>query len=201
MIKQHIPLILASNSPIRKKILADLGLQFEVIKPDFDEEAAKLDIKDLSISQQALSLTRGKALSISKKYPNHLVIASDQMCQLGEEIISKSNNADQAIAQLSKLNGKTHYQNNAVCLYHGDQELIAHCERAELKMRDLSIDEIKAYVQVDQAWGCAGSYKFESLGKHLFDHINGNQDCILGMAILPIISFMHHHQLIAITNK
>src|SRR5689334_16398089 len=126
LIKQNIELILASTSPVRRQILSDAGLEFKVTKPEFDEEAFKEKIKKLTIKDQALFLARGKALSISLDHPNSVVIASDQICQLGRKTISKSNNSVEAVRQLQELNGKTHYQNNAICVYQGKKELFFH---------------------------------------------------------------------------
>ena len=198
--KQNFDLILASSSPIRKKILTDLGLNFKIIKPDFDESAALKEISALPIKEQALFLARGKALSLGITDDNIFIISSDQICQLDKKIINKSADKHEAIKQLQKLNGKIHYQNNAVCLYRGRRELFCHFERAKLKMRKLSNREIEDYVNSDQSWNCAGSYKFESLGKNLFSEVKGNYNCILGMAIEPIINFLQQNKLIILGN-
>ena len=200
IIAQSNKIILASSSPIRKKILSDLGFEFNSIKPDFDEEKAKEKILHFSIKKQALFLAKNKALSISKKYKDALVIGSDQICQLGKLTISKSNNKKEAIEQLRKMSGKIHYQNNAVCIYLNGKEIYSHFEKAKLKMRKLSTDEIKLYVNIDKSWGCAGSYKFESLGKHLFAKVEGNYEAILGMSIQPLLNYLYQKKLIFITK-
>jgi septum formation protein len=197
-IKQNTSLILASSSPVRKQILVGLGLEFKVIEPDFDEEKAKTKINHLSIKERAIYLAAHKALSISIKYPKALVIGSDQICQLGKSAISKSKNQEQAILQLKKLSGKIHYQNNATCLYFGKKQLACNFDKAKLTMRKLSDPEIESYVNADKSWNCAGSYKLESLGKHLFTEIKGNQDCILGMSFQPILSYLYQKKLIEI---
>ena len=66
-------------------------------------------------------------------------------------------------------------------------------------MRKLSEDEIKFYVKADEAWGSAGSYKYESLGKHLFQKTSGDYYAILGFHIQPLISFLHSKKLIQLT--
>jgi septum formation protein len=196
--KQNIHLILASASPVRKKMLAAMKLDFEVIKPDFDEEAAQKTIGHLTIRDQAIYLAKHKALSISVKFPKSLVIGSDQICQLNKKALWKSTTPDQAISQLKKLSAKSHYQNNATVLYQGNKALLTHFERAKLKMRKLNAEEIIAYVNTDQSWNCAGSYKIESLGKHLFAEIKGNQDCILGLALQPLLNFLHSNNFISL---
>jgi septum formation protein len=197
-IKQNCQIILASNSIPRKKILSDLGLIFEVISPKFDEESAKKDIQNLSIENQALYLAKQKALSISKDYPDFLVIGSDQICELNKKPIDKSLNKTSAISQLKMMRGKTHYQNNAACIYQGKKLIFKNYSKAKLTVRNLSDKEIANYVQIDKSWGCAGSYKFESLGKHLFSKVQGCDNAIVGIDILPIINFLHQQKLISL---
>jgi septum formation protein len=197
-IKQNCQIILASNSLPRKKILSDLGLSFEVMSPKFDEDSAKKDIQNLNIENQALYLAKQKALSISKDYPEFLVIGSDQICELNKKPVNKSSNKTSAIAQLKMMRGKTHYQNNATCLYQGKKLLFKNYSRAKLIVRNLSDKEIANYVNIDKSWGCAGSYKFESLGKHLFSKVEGCDYSIIGMDILPIINFLHKQKLITL---
>ena len=92
ILTQNHRIILASTSFIRKKILTDAGFKFEAIAPDYDEEEAKKKLTHLSIKERALELACGKALSISKKFPDVFVIGSDQICELDGQQLSKSNN-------------------------------------------------------------------------------------------------------------
>ena len=198
LIKQNCHIILASSSLARKKILSDLGLKFEIISPNFDEELAKPKIKNLSVKKQAMYLAKQKALSISIKHPNSITIGSDQICEVDGLAIDKSQNIQEAIEQLQLLRGKTHIQNNAVCLYRGKTLLFKNFSKAKLIIRNLSDGEITNYVNFDKSFGCAGSYKFESLGKHLFDKVYGCDNSIIGMNVLPLISFLHQKQLISL---
>jgi septum formation protein len=198
IVKQNCQIILASGSAARKQIMTDLAFDFTAISPDFDEEVEKLTIKDLSISKQALHLAKGKALSISKKHPKALVIGSDQICQLKERAIDKSKNRQDAINQLKILQGQTHFQNNAVCLYRGADLLFENCSIAALTMRHLSDEKIINYVDAEKSWGCAGSYKFESLGRHLFSVVKGSDSSIVGMDMVPLLGFFHQNQFISL---
>ncbi|MFT6077616.1 MAG: septum formation protein [Myxococcota bacterium] len=197
-IKQNCQIILASSSKARKQILENLGFDFQIIRPEFDEEKAKPSIKNLSISAQAMYLAKHKALSISISNPNSLSIGSDQICELSGMAIDKSKDREDAINQLKMLQGKTHIQNNAVCLYQGKKLLFKHSSKAKLTMRNLSDKEIETYVDLDQSWSCAGSYKFESFGKHLFEKVQGADNSIVGMNILPLLNFLHTQKLISI---
>jgi len=183
-------IILASTSFIRKKILTELNIEFQAIAPIFDEEAAKKDIKNLDIYSQVNFLAKNKALSIAQKYPNSIIIGSDQICELDGEIISKSKDKEEAIKHLQKLNGNTHIQNNAIFIYQNHRIIDSHYEMATLKMKNLTDQEINNYVNLDQSWGCAGSYKFEENGYKLFEEIKGRKNCILGFAIDAILELL-----------
>ncbi len=198
LIKQNCHIILASSSAARKKILSDLGLKFDIQTPNFDEEKAKPKIKHLTIKQQAMYLAQQKALSVSLLNPNSLVIGSDQICELEGKGIDKSKNRGDAIKQIKLLQGKTHIQNNAVCLYSGSKLVFKNSSAAKLTLRNLSDKEIANYVDLDKSWGCAGSYKFESFGKHLFSKVTGADNSIVGMNILPLINFLHQQKLISL---
>ncbi|MFT6106917.1 MAG: septum formation protein [Rickettsiales bacterium] len=197
-IKQNCQIILASSSRARKQILEDLGLKFQIISPDFDEEAAKPSIQNLSIAVQAMYLAKQKALSVSISNPSALTIGSDQICELAGISIDKSKDRQDAINQLALLEGETHIQNNAVCLYQGSKLLFKNSSKAKLTVRNLSNQEIETYVDLDQSWGCAGSYKFESFGKHLFEKVQGADNSIVGMNVLPLLNFLHQNKLISL---
>lgn len=191
-------LILASTSQIRKKILSDVGLDFEIIKPIYDEDAEKKNLPKMSVKKLALFLAKQKAISISEKFPKAYVIASDQICEFEKKVISKSKNSEEASAQIKKFNGKTHFQNNAVVVALNGKIIFENFSRVELKMRKMSNFEIESYVKLDKPLGCAGSYKYESLGKHLFEKISGDYFSVLGLAIQPLLSFLYRNKIISL---
>ncbi len=199
MLSNNQKIILASTSAVRKKILEEVGLEFLVIAPTYDEDLEKKNL-NLPPKELAVFLAKEKALSISRKFSDAVVIGSDQVCEFEGEEISKSKNADEAIAQLLKFNGKTHFQNNAVCVAKGDKIIFQSFSRVQLKMRNLTPEEISNYVKKDQSWSCAGSYKYESLGKHLFEEVEGDYYSILGLAIQPLIAFFHEQKIISIKS-
>ncbi|MBU6140647.1 MAG: septum formation protein Maf [Proteobacteria bacterium] len=194
-------LILASTSRIRKKILIDSGINFEVIAPFYDEDNEKKKLPKMSPKKLALFLAKQKALSVSEKFPDSYVIGSDQVCEFQKKEISKSKNSQEALIQLKKFNGKTHFQNNASVVALGGKIIYENFSRVELKMRKMSTAEIEHYVKLDKPWGCAGSYKYESLGKHLFEKISGDYFAVLGLAIQPLLAFFYRKKLIIFTNK
>lgn len=196
MIRQSKPIILASSSPIRKRLLIDCRLEFEAISPTFDEEIGKKENPHLSIKNLAMFLAQEKALSISRIHPKAIVIGSDQICELNEKAIHKSNNANEAIQQLKNFSGNIHYQNNATVVARNGKIIFKKFCRVKLKMRELSNQEITDYVNIDQPWGSAGSYKYESLGKHLFEKIDGDYFAVLGLNLQPLLNFLHRKKFI-----
>jgi septum formation protein len=191
IIKHNTKIILASSSAIRKKIMEDVGLDFEAISPDFDEEQAKNENPNLKIEDLALFLARGKALSISKKFPNHLIIGCDQICEVEGQKFDKSKDENEAFTQLKAMSGKTHYQNNGLVIALNDKIIFEKLTKVELKLRKISDDEIRSYIAIDKPWGSAGSYKYESFGKHLFAKLNGDCYSVLGLNIQEILNFLH----------
>ena len=150
----------------------------------------------MSTKKLAVFLATQKALSVSDKFKDVYVIGSDQVCEFDGREVSKSKDAKEALSQLKKFNGKKHFQNNATVVAFNGEIIFENFSRVELMMRNMSAKEIENYVKIDQPWGCAGSYKYESLGKHLFEKITGDYFSVLGLAIQPLISFFHQHKII-----
>lgn len=195
LIIQSADIILASSSKIRRHILADAGLEIKAVSPDFNEELAKESL-NLPVKDLALHLAREKALSISRKKFDAYVIGSDQVCSLDEIELPKSKDADDAINQLQKLNGKIHYQNNAVVVAFNGEIVFENLSVANMTMRQMDLKNIRDYVIVDQPIGCAGSYKYESLGKHLFKKVEGDYYSVLGLAIQPLLNFFYQKNIL-----
>lgn len=194
------PIILASTSKVRKEILESCKLDFQVVEPLYNEDQEKtlLDLPPQKLamflaSQKALSLS---ALSVSEKFYNSFVIGADQVCEFENNDISKSKNIDEAISQLTKLAGKIHYQNNASVVAYQGKIVFENFTRVTLKMRDLTPHQIIDYVTQDKSFGCAGSYKYESLGKHLFEKVEGDYYAILGLSIQPLLNFLYSQKII-----
>jgi septum formation protein len=202
-ITANLPIILASSSKIRSQILADSNIPFVAISPNFDEEKCKNHLinsfgDSFKISKIALELAIGKALSISSVKQNSLIIGSDQICEFEGKIINKSRSKEQAIEQISLMQGKKHLQNNAVVIALNNKIIFKKITIAKMTMRKLTKAEILQYVEADKPWGCAGSYQYESLGKHLFSSVSGDYHSILGLAIQPVLCFLYQKQFLTI---
>lgn len=184
---QPPPLVLASTSPYRKALLEQLGLAFDCVAPLFDEDS----LKDTGLAPETLvvHLAREKALSIANSQPHAVVLGSDQMAVAQGQVLGKPGSREAAMGQLTKLSGQTHELLTAVALCH-DGDVLEFMDRTRLTMRELSTEQIGRYVDVDEPWDCAGSYKIESRGISLFEKIE-TQD-YTAIQGLPLIALTTH---------
>ncbi|WP_133135864.1 Maf family protein [Legionella rowbothamii] len=180
------PIILASNSSIRSKLLQSLGLEFTIIPSHCDEDTLKESFGSLNTIELGYVLAAHKALEVSQRYPEHFVIAADQLCLLGEVLLNKPLNHQTAIEQLSLLSGQNHQQISCLCIAKNKQILWQHHEISDLTMYQLSKQTIEAYLVSEKPYHSCGSYHYEAQGKWLFQEVKGNEDTILGLPLFPL---------------
>lgn len=178
------PLILASTSPYRKKLLSQLGWEFNCVSPEVDEDQFKT--KHFLPDQIATLLSKLKARAVFEKNKNSCVIGSDQVCSIGDKILSKPKNLENAILQLSELQGKAHALLTAVTVICPAGE-ITFLNRTVLFMRPLKNEEIIRYLEADTPFDCAGSYKLEEQGIKLFEKIEmTDHTAIIGLPLIEL---------------
>jgi len=160
-------LVLASEASWRSDILNKLGLAHRCTAHKYDEPRYSGGSLTDFVKQTALE----KARSIQNENQSAIIISADQLICLGKEVFYKSGTRQKAIEQLQRLNGRTHQLICAVAVLF-KQKSTVQSEVASLKMRPLTDIEIQNYVDRDQPWDCAGSYKNESLGSSLFEEVS-----------------------------
>lgn len=106
-------------------------------------------------------------------------------------IFDKPGSHEKAEAHLAALAGKTHNQTNGLVITKGKDILWEHTAQATLTMRALTAAEIKTYIAADAPLSSCGAYKLESLGRHLFERIEGDHDVIKGLALTPLLTELH----------
>lgn len=183
---QQQPIILASGSVVRRKLLDSLGIEFSVIPSHCDEEAIKESFHSSNRIDLGLTLAASKALDVSQKHPEHFVIAADQLCLIGPTLLNKPLNHETAIEHLSLLSGQKHQQIACLCIAKNNELLWQHHEIAELTLHHLNRQTIEAYLLREQPYQSCGAYQYETLGKWLFKEVKGNEDTILGLPLLPL---------------
>ncbi len=174
-------LILASTSRYRRDLLARLRLEFEVARPEVDESA----LPGETPSVLARRLARAKAAAIALRSPHAWVIGSDQVADLDGAALGKSGSRDGAIAHLQRMSGRPVAFRTAVCVMHGATSFDA-LDTTVVRFRDLDHAEIERYVDAEQPFDCAGSFKSEGLGIALFEAIETQDPTAL--VGLPLIA-------------
>jgi len=180
------PLILGSTSRYRKELLARLSIPFQVEAPEVDETPQAQEApKDL-----ALRLALAKARAVANKYPDAVVIGSDQVADLEGEPLGKPGNHTNAVKQLKRMRGKTVIFQTAlsvVCVATGFEQ--TDLAAVKVTFRDLTDAEIESYLKAEEPYDCAGSAKSEGLGIALLAAIdNDDPTALIG---LPLIRTCH----------
>ena len=176
-------LVLASTSVYRRQLLERFGLPFELARPDVDEAALPGETPPATAQRLALA----KAKAVARRWPDALIIGSDQVAHIGAETFGKPGSVDKAIAQLERMSGQTVLFQTALCLLNsGDGSSQLECIPTEVKFRVLGRPEIERYVQREMPLDCAGSAKSEGLGISLLDALSGDDPTAL--VGLPLIA-------------
>jgi len=176
-------LILASGSRIRRQLLEGAGLKFQVINSNVDEDLLKKELHGRPFRDQVLRLASEKARTVSIDNLEAFVIGSDNMCTIDDKIFDKPIDHEDAVNHLSSLSGKKHFQNNGISIFHEGREIWSNYDVTELEMRELSLQEIEDYLNLDKPYSACGCYHFESNGKYLFTCINGLESTVMGLAM------------------
>ena len=161
-----------------------------------DEDVIKNEIVSLPFSEQVIHLAKAKAESVSKKYPDNIVIGGDQMCVLGERLLHKPGSKNKAIESLKLLSNQTHFQHSGVCIFKNNDCIWEYSETVELKMHALNETEINNYVEMENPIHAAGAYKFESLGCNLFSYVDGSSYTVRGMPLIPLLNALRRLDII-----
>lgn len=176
------PLVLGSTSPYRRELLSRLHLEFQVAAPDVDESAFAGE----SPHALAVRLALAKAKSVAARFPDAVVIGSDQVADMDGEPLGKPGNHDNAVAQLRRMRGRTVVFQTAlsvVCLASGFEQ--SDLAPVRVKFRNLTDAEIEAYLLAERPYDCAGSARSEGLGIALLDAIESDDPTAL--VGLPLI--------------
>lgn len=191
------PLILASGSTVRRKLMENAGLVFQVVPASVDErvieERMPADQRDpVSI---ALHLAIAKAREVSARMPEAVVVGCDQTMSLGNRIFHKAQTPEDAKRTLEILRGQEHSLNSAICLVQNGDVLWKHVDRAGMQMRQFSDLFLTGYIQrnAEALLSSVGCYQLEGEGIQLFDAIDGDYFTILGLPLLPLLSALRQH--------
>jgi septum formation protein len=190
------PLVLASRSEVRGKILAAAGLRVEIRPSQVDERAAEAKAGVADAAAVARHLARAKANAAS--LPGRLVLGADQTLARGSTRFSKPVDRAGAAEQLRALRGRTHELHSALALVRDGTELFTCVDTARLTMRDFSERFLAEYLDIagPAAMSSVGGYQLEGIGIHLFERVEGDYFTILGLPLLPLLGFLRQNKFI-----
>ena len=192
------PLVLASGSEVRGKILAAAGLRVEIRPSQIDERAEETRSGLTDAAAVARHLARAKASAIGASLPGRLVLGADQTLARGSTRFTKPASRAGAAEQLRALRGRTHELHSALALVRDGVELFACVDTARLTMRDFSERFLEEYLDMagPAAMTSVGGYQLEGIGIHLFERIEGDYFTILGLPIVPLLGFFRQNKFI-----
>ena len=187
-------LVLASKSKVRKEILQKNGINCLVEPSNVDEEPIKNSLLKEGASPEivAKNLAELKANKVSQKKNEVFVIGADSVIDLNGEIISKPTNRTEALQIMKKLSGNTHHLISSVCISKNGTMVWNFTDKAELKMRELSDEDINTYLSKisDENLFAYNVYQIEGIGKSLFESIKGSENTIMGLPVEKIKEYL-----------
>ena len=193
------PLVLASKSTARLALLAGAGIAVEVLPADIDERGVEARSPAQDAGAVAAWLAREKARAVAAQRPGRLVLGADQTLVLGTRRFSKPADRAAAAEQLRALRGKTHALHSALALMRDGKLLFEYADAARLTMRMFSDNFLEQYLGTagEIVTASVGAYQLEKPGIQLFERIEGDYFTILGLPLLPLLSFLRRERCLA----
>jgi septum formation protein len=180
-------IVLASASPRRRELLAGLGIRFQVVPSQIDEER----LADESAEDFVRRLSRDKALDVANRsdVEGRWFIGSDTIVVCDQQILGKPTDHDDARRMLQLLSGRSHQVMSAYTIHdRATEEDIVHCEITEVRFRPLTGREIEGYIASGEPADKAGSYAIQGLGAFMVTAINGSYTSVVGLPLSQIVS-------------
>ncbi len=191
-------LVLASTSPYRRELLARLGVPFEVAAPDVDETPLVGESPD----ETARRLSLSKARAVAERFPDGLIIGSDQVALLEGVQLGKPVTHEKAVEQLRAMRGKSLEFHTALTLLNARTGTAQTATvPVRLVMRDYSDAQIQAYLRKDQPYDCCGSAKSESLGIALIARFETEDpNALVGLPLIKLTEMLANEGLDVLTH-
>ncbi len=190
-------IILASGSAIRKQIMEDAGLDFEVIVKPVDEGAIKATMlaEGAKIRDIADALAEAKSKRVSLSEPG-LVIGADQIMEMDGRLFDKPKTIEEARERLIEMRSKTHRLIGAVVICENGRPVWRHMSKTVLTVRPFSDAFLDDYIKEEGELltKSVGAYRFEGRGSQLFSSVEGDFFSILGLSLLPVLDYLRERR-------
>ena len=181
-------IVLASSSKYRRELLKKLRIDFICDSSNSDESPHSNE----SASALAARLAGEKAQALAKKYPNHLIIGSDQVASCGNTLLGKPGDREKAFRQLKAQSGQIVTFFTGVCIVNSASgNTFTDIDICKVHFRNLSDSQIQRYLTIEQAFDCAGSFMSEGYGISLFSKIEGEDpNALIGLPLIKLIKLL-----------
>lgn len=190
--------VLASQSPARRRLLAAAGVVFQADSPRVDEEEVKRSLRAAGAKpeQAAEQLAELKALKVSQRHPGALVIGADQLLVCDGAWFDKPADRAGALAQLEALQGRTHRLVTALVVARDGQRLWHHQEAPRITLRQLERAQLERYLEAagEAVLSSVGAYHLEGLGAQLMLKVEGDHFTVQGLPLLPLLEFLRRNK-------
>ncbi len=193
-------LLLASQSMARRRMLEAAGVAFEPVVVPLDEEEAKAGLAAAGFEPRDLAemLAEMKAKSVAAA-PDALVIGADQVLELDDgTMLSKPGSRAEALAQLRRLSGQTHYLHSAAVVVERGERVWGETETVAMDVRPLGGAFLEAYLDAEDEHvrASVGGYRIEGMGAQLFEEVEGSHFAVLGLPLLPLLAYLRERGLL-----
>ncbi len=179
-------------------MLEAAGVPFRAVETEVDEDRVKASLRGLAAADLAMALATVKALGVTAGEVD-LVLGSDQTLELDDgTLLDKPTSRDEAFSQLKRLSGSSHKLHSAAVIAKRGEPAWSGIETVELSVRPLSDEFLNRYLDEEYEairWS-VGGYRIEGPGIQLFDRIDGSFFAILGMPLLPLLSYLREREVI-----
>ena len=186
-------LILASQSPRRRYLLQQAGIEFSVVPSSFDENSVKPSSPDVYVRQ----LAESKARDISEQYADSWVIGADTIVYIDGRILGKPGSKVEARDMLDRLSGKTHQVLTGYCICcHRIGRFFSDVVKTEVRFKKLTPGEINWYINSGEPFDKAGAYAIQGIGTFLVRRINGSYTNVVGLPVCEVVEFLINEKII-----
>ena len=186
----HTEIVLASSSPYRRQILEQAGFRFSCCSPDIDESALPGEDAPELVTRLAIA----KAQGLCDRFPDSLIIGSDQVLECGNAILGKPDSHDDAVSQLKLVSGASAILYTGLALINSATGTIqSTVDTYQVEYRKLSNQAIERYLESEKPYDCCGSLKVEGPGIRLIKRLSGDDpNTLMGLPLLRLIDMLEN---------
>ncbi|OAQ21476.1 Maf family protein [Thermosulfurimonas dismutans] len=185
LFRNLVPLVLASASPRRRELLSLLGLEFEVFPAEIEETISPGKPPEEIVKE----LAHRKALTVARRFPEAAIIAADTLVVKGKYLLGKPKDLEEARQMLTSLSRAWHQVLTGVCIIYKKKESIFFTE-TKVKFRELSPEEIEAYLATGEPLDKAGAYAIQGLASAFVEKVEGSVTGVVGLPLSETVEVL-----------